>query len=295
MKLPSIMLSDLHTHSVFSDGTSTPEEVVALAAKAHINVLALTDHNTTEGYTRFANACKEHGITGIQGVEIDCQEPETGYYSELLAYFPEGNAEDIETVLVQKREARTERVERALCRASEYFGRNDLSMEELRGLALRENGFIRMLSNKLTYRYFLSKGISLPDYPVCQEASWWKGLWSMKGILPQYTLFKTTEIVRNAGGFPVLPHFGFCFGADPVLMGQNRKRIIALLKKMKGLGLWGVELHPYRSNKNAPAINRLMAQWAQETGLHLTSGSDYHGGISAHGTVGYMCDTFKGF
>lgn len=65
-------LVDLHTHSLHSDGTLSPEALVALAATRHVGVLALTDHDTTAGCDAAARACREHGIGFVPGVELTC-------------------------------------------------------------------------------------------------------------------------------------------------------------------------------------------------------------------------------
>ena len=54
---------DLHTHSTFSDGTYTPEELVDICAEAELTAVALTDHDTVAGIPRFMAACKAKGIT----------------------------------------------------------------------------------------------------------------------------------------------------------------------------------------------------------------------------------------
>ena len=61
---------DLHVHSVFSDGTDTPKEIVKKAKKLNIKAVALTDHNTTSGLYEFEKAGKELGVEIIPGVEF---------------------------------------------------------------------------------------------------------------------------------------------------------------------------------------------------------------------------------
>ena len=80
---------DLHTHSDFSDGTCTPEEVVHAALKAGVSVYALTDHDTTDGVLRAQKVCEEHRIFFTAGVEISTREHDhlhfTGYNIDLKA------------------------------------------------------------------------------------------------------------------------------------------------------------------------------------------------------------------
>ena len=61
---------DLHMHSMFSDGTDTPEEIVLKAKKAGIGIISLTDHNTLAGIIPFREACQKYGQTGIDGTEL---------------------------------------------------------------------------------------------------------------------------------------------------------------------------------------------------------------------------------
>ena len=61
-------LCDLHTHSVYSDGTFTPEELVIDAKSANLKAIALTDHNTTDGIEEFVKAGKKYGVECIPGV-----------------------------------------------------------------------------------------------------------------------------------------------------------------------------------------------------------------------------------
>ena len=63
---------DLHTHSVFSDGTYTPTEIVAEAKRLHL-IVALTDHNTAAGLPEFMAAAREMGVTAVPGVEFSAE------------------------------------------------------------------------------------------------------------------------------------------------------------------------------------------------------------------------------
>jgi len=64
------MLCDLHTHSVFSDGTYTPDEIIDGAIEAGLSAIALTDHNTVEGLTDFISAAQGKNIDIVPGIEF---------------------------------------------------------------------------------------------------------------------------------------------------------------------------------------------------------------------------------
>src|SRR5262249_8027705 len=78
------MFADLHLHTNFSDGTYTPEEVVAQASRHQLAAIALTDHDTVEGCDRAARACATAGIDFIPGAELTAEHD--GNEIHILAY-----------------------------------------------------------------------------------------------------------------------------------------------------------------------------------------------------------------
>lgn len=66
-------ICDLHTHSVFSDGTLTPEELIDLAIGSGLSALALTDHNTVSGLERFLSYGSDKPIELVPGIEISTE------------------------------------------------------------------------------------------------------------------------------------------------------------------------------------------------------------------------------
>jgi predicted metal-dependent phosphoesterase TrpH len=92
---------DLHTHSDRSDGTDTPAELVRHARDQGIDVLALTDHDTTEGWDEAADVAARSGITLIRGIEVSARFAGSGVH--LLAYLPDpthpGLVDELDRVL----------------------------------------------------------------------------------------------------------------------------------------------------------------------------------------------------
>ncbi len=76
---------DLHLHTLFSDGVSTPEQVAEEAQKMGLAAIALTDHDTIEGCPRLAKACAERGIEFVPGTELSTDIE--GHEMHLLGYF----------------------------------------------------------------------------------------------------------------------------------------------------------------------------------------------------------------
>lgn len=71
------MTCDLHVHSMFSDGTFTPEELICHAEKLNISAIALCDHNTTDGLERFIKAGEKSPVKAIPGIEISTEYNDT--------------------------------------------------------------------------------------------------------------------------------------------------------------------------------------------------------------------------
>jgi len=78
---------DLHTHSSVSDGTATPRELVTAAQGAGLDVVAITDHDTSEGWGEAAETAADVGITLVRGMEISTRH--RGQSVHLLAYLPD--------------------------------------------------------------------------------------------------------------------------------------------------------------------------------------------------------------
>src|SRR5210317_1547989 len=117
---------DLHTHSTFSDGSYTPEEVVQMGVEAGLTGMALTDHDTVEGIPRFIKACQGSGICGISGVEISADVSKGGMH--MLGYCVDPDSSSLGSLLIRIRNGRNERNIEILANLNEAG--LDLSMDE---------------------------------------------------------------------------------------------------------------------------------------------------------------------
>jgi len=104
------MRIDLHTHSWASDGTQSPAEVVSAAVEARLDVLALTDHDTTTGWDEAAEAATSHGIALVRGIEISCLYE--GVSIHLLGYLQDPTAPGLREELELSRRGREGRARR---------------------------------------------------------------------------------------------------------------------------------------------------------------------------------------
>ena len=110
------MRIDLHTHSYVSDGTQPPGDVVASAAQAGLDVVALTDHDTTAGWEEATAAAVRHGIGLVRGIEISCASD--GISVHLLGYLHDPADAALLAELERSRSSRHTRAERIVRKLS---------------------------------------------------------------------------------------------------------------------------------------------------------------------------------
>lgn len=80
---------DFHIHSIYSDGKFTPEEIVIISKEKNIDIISLTDHNTTEGIDEAIQAGKKFGIKVIPGIELSTRYNNSRVH--ILGYFRDNN------------------------------------------------------------------------------------------------------------------------------------------------------------------------------------------------------------
>lgn len=114
------MRIDLHTHSNVSDGTETPAEVIRSAAKAGLDAVALTDHDSTDGWDQAAEAAIHHGLAFVPGMEISCR-TDKGISVHLLSYLHDPTHPGLLEEINKSRDARLTRAERMVTLLSEDY------------------------------------------------------------------------------------------------------------------------------------------------------------------------------
>ncbi|WP_028923628.1 PHP domain-containing protein [Pseudonocardia acaciae] len=254
------MRIDLHTHSNASDGTDDPAELVRIAAAAGLDVVALTDHDTTAGWADAAKA-RPDGLALVRGAELSCvsEDGRGGWVSvHLLAYLFDAEHPAVVAEQARLRGERRQRLVRMVARMAAdgfpvdpetFFERLPPDLPAGRphlARALVEQGvvgsvgeaFASLLNNNS--RYYIPR----EDTPV-EDA---------------------IEMVTAAGGV--------CVFAHPFARRRGRVVEPSVIAELAGAGLAGVEVdHP----DHAPADRALLRGLAAELGLLATGSSDYHG------------------
>ncbi|HEY6425362.1 MAG TPA: PHP domain-containing protein [Pseudonocardiaceae bacterium] len=247
---------DLHAHSTASDGTDTPTELVAAAAAAGLDVIALTDHDTTAGWAAAVDSLPA-GLRLIRGAEFSCIAP--GPISvHLLGYlFDPCSA----AITAEQARLRGERRVR-LGRMAERMAAD--------GLPVDPDGLLDGLPPDAAAgrphlaRALVSAGVVGSVKEAFQR---YLGIGGPYYIARADTDVRTAiRMVRAAGGVPVLAH----------AMARRRGPVIGLeaIAELAAEGLAGLEVdHPDHSGEDRRALRDL----AGELGLLVTGSSDYHG------------------
>ncbi|MBF6327287.1 PHP domain-containing protein [Nocardia transvalensis] len=252
------MRIDLHTHSTASDGTDTPAELIGKAAEAGLDVVAITDHDTTSGWAEAA-AALPHGMALVRGMEMSCMGMgEDGWpvSVHLLAYL----FDPADASFAQERERlRAERVARVRAMA-ERMAADGLPVDPEAVLASAGASAGR----PHLARALVAAGVVPTVSAAFEELLAPRGRYYVeKADTP---LRRAVEMVTAAGGVTVVAH----------ARARSRGRLLALdeIRDLAALGLAGLEVdHPDHS----AADRVLLRELADELGLLTTGSSDYHG------------------
>lgn len=249
------MRVDLHTHSTVSDGTQSPAHVMAAAAAASLDVVALTDHDSVAGWTEAATAAADAGIEFVPGAEVSCRHD--GISIHLLAYWP--NAEDAAfgEMLALTREARVSRAQRIV----ELIARDyPLAWEDVAEQAAGAATVGRPhIADAMVARGFLPT----------RDAAFAEVLaGNSRYYVPHYApeVMDAIALVRHVGGVSVFAHPG----------ADARGRVVAdrVIEEMARAGLVGLEVD---HRDHSPQQRQRLADLGARLGLVRTGASDYHG------------------
>lgn len=249
------MRIDLHTHSTASDGTVPPREVVAEAARAGLDVVALTDHDTSAGWAEAVGAVATAGVALVRGIEVSTW---TGPVSvHLLAYLVDPAEPRLAAELERIRTSRQERARTMVRRMS-----TDLPITWEDVLAVTEPGAV--VGRPHIADALVARGV-VPD----RDAAFVHllaadGPYHVRHHAP--TTVQAVGLVRRAGGVPVLAH--------PAAVGRGRALSDAAMEELVDAGLAGLEVH---HRDHSPDQVARLAALAARRGLLVTGSSDYHG------------------
>ena len=242
---------DLHTHTTASDGTLSPRELVRAAARRGVRVLAVTDHDSTEGLRDALEAAEQHRpLTIVPGLEINCDVP--GAEVHVLGYLVDHEAAWFQDFLREQRAERVARVHRIAARLAEL----GLPIDPAEVFAIVKEGSAgrpHVAQVMVQHGYVKSVREAFDRYLHVNGPA----------NVPRRRLTpaEAVRIIRRARGVPVFAH--------PGLADRD-----ALIPELVEAGLMGIEAI-YAEHSAAQTAH--YQDLCRRHGLVATGGSDYHG------------------
>lgn len=264
---------DLHTHSTCSDGTNTPSELMALAAKAGIDVLALTDHDTVDGIDEAKQVAKALDIRLIHGVEISCSHTLSGGYGKYqkidkiihVVALDFSDVSKMNATLQALQDARHRRGEQMVARLARLLAGGDDGFADMlwQTVLKKVQGNARAVGRAHIAQVLQEKGI----VPTVQ-AAFDKYLADNK---PAYVPIETISmaqavaLIHDCGGLAVLAH--------PTRYKLSATRTQRLIADFADCGGDACEL----PNHEPKSTLEMIARAIKKHNLLVSVGSDFHG------------------
>jgi predicted metal-dependent phosphoesterase TrpH len=264
---------DLHCHSSCSDGTDAPQALAALAAGAGLRAVALTDHDTVEGYEAFEAACAEHAITAVRAAEISCLDE--GRSVHILCYFISDRPDtELRRLLGTLSTDRTRRNERLLARLHELGYERVTEAEVLASASAGTASVGRPHFAEAIMRLY-------PGRFANTQAIFTELLGSTGSAYiekARVSIAEASRAAREDGAVTALAHPLITMMPDVAIDDRTlpliERRLDPVLERLKDEGVSGLEA--YYSRHDA-LETELLAAMARRHGLAPTGGSDYHG------------------
>lgn len=247
---------DLHTHSVFSDGTFTPAQLIVAAKQAGLTALALTDHNTVAGLPDFLDAAAGSGVEPVPGIEISTDYGDVELH--ILALFVKPADYGPITKLMEEMVRRKEQSNIAL---AEALNRAGYPVDLAAIKAKTPNGQIN--------RAHIAAELARLGYAVDIQDAFKKLLSPKRGLyVPPKRIgsFEAIRFIKDLGCTAVLAH---------PFLNLDEAALRAFLPKAVECGLDGMEV---AYSKYSPETTALAKRIADDFGLKYSGGSDFHGG-----------------
>lgn len=245
--------SDLHLHSVHSDGTESPALVLAAAHRHGLRTAALTDHDTTSGWAEAADAAVSLGMTLLPGMELSAKHQWRSVH--VLAYLIDPDDAALRAEISRIRSSRLDRARNMADRIGRDY---DLTWDDI---------VAQTASDATVGRPHIADALVARGH-VRDRAEAFSSILSPRGdyYIALYAPDPVTavELVVAAGGVPIVAHPAGRAGVLPM----------PLLDRMLAAGLAGFELG---HRENLPSEIRTLRALVADRDLIVTGSSDYHG------------------
>lgn len=263
----SILNADLHSHSIVSDGTLTPEALAARAAANGVELWSLTDHDEIAGQRRALAAAHQHGMKYLTGTEISVSFAGRTVHIVGLGFDAEDEAMHRELVAVRGgRDSRAREMSEGLAK---------VGIKDAYEGALRHVGNPELVSRTHFARFLVETGVCKNQNEVFErfltegKPGFVEHKWASLGDAVRW--------IRSAGGLAVIAH--------PARYRFTPNEEYALFTEFRAHGGEGVEVV---TGSHTPAEYIVYAEAAKEYGLAASRGSDFHSPEESHADLGSL-------
>jgi 3',5'-nucleoside bisphosphate phosphatase len=249
---------DLHMHTVYSDGSVRPEDLVELGLENNLEAIAITDHDTTESLRYARQAAEGKPIDIIPGIEINTHWEKQEVH--VLGYYINPDYKGIQDVNKKHSCSRLEQIE-AMTNKIRAKTKTSLTFQDV----LKKSDGLGSIGRPHIAKMLLEKGVV---HSVGEAFS--------KYLSPNCSTYVNRETVSphdaveaiyESGGIPVVAHPG------------DMRNIEELAKELTHYGLRGLEAY-HRSH--SPALIEFHCTLAEKLGLIVTGGTDFHGTVDLY-------------
>ena len=254
---------DLHTHTICSDGSMTPQELVRHAKESGLSAVAVSDHDTADGVKAAVNAGKTYGIEVIPAIELSAK---SDTETHILGYFIDPNSAKLTEVMAYIREIRVLRLGET-CEMLQKLN-IDVTLDEVREEA----------KGGILCRAHIASIMTRKGYSESPKAAFQK--WLNVGC-PAYsesqalTDVEAIELIRSAGGDAYLAHLH--------LTKKTHDKLERFVRHLTENGLTGIEgYYTDYTSEMASEYRALASRYA----LKLSGGTDFHGSFKPHISIG---------
>lgn len=250
---------DMHIHTCYSDGDTTPDEIIKKAKEEGVKIIAITDHDTILGNKNITLSKEEmQDITVVPGIELSSKINKGRLH--ILGYGIDINNKVLNDKMIELRNNSLYSIIGLLAQLKKDY-KIIFSTEDIQKLLNKEKNIGRPDLAKLCVRYGHAKSVA-EAFDKYLEAAYKKTRLTNKG-LPYKECIK---LIKEAGGVAVLAH--------PHTLKMTKEELEHFIKKLIKCGLEGIEV--FHSNHTSEQTQEYL-DLALKYNLLISSGSDYHG------------------
>lgn len=266
--------SDLHIHTLVSDGKNRPDEILSAAARLGLQRISFTDHDAIGAYRNFDMdlfaMARSLALELIPGIELDAEYKE--YEIHLLGYGIHLGDRPLNEHLAQTQQQRRQKTSLQIAAINTHFGRTVVEREQV-FLPHRDT----LMKPHLVHS-MMEQGL-FDDYR--EAARWLKKNISVAAAVPKPSISDATRLIIGAGGTPILAHPGYLVKEAPFKLEQ-------MIEELIPLGLAGLETdypywtpgqngkEPFPDRESGETMVKRIRDLARRFNLDETRGSDAH-------------------